>query len=469
MEPRYEATRLIDLGCTLRAAPKLAARERWPRERLERHQREAVDALVRHAVARSPFYAERLAGLIGAAPVELAALPTLDKATLMDRFDDVVCDRRLRGDDLLAHLDGLDHDALYLGEYRAMTTSGSSGRKGLYVYDRAAWRGILGQFFRYTAMAGVRPRLPRRLRVAAIGGGVPTHMTQRVSASVAVGLHRVRPLPATMPLAELVAELNAFQPDFVHAYPSVAVLLVAEQEAGRLRIAPRGMSTGSELLTVETAERIEAVLGVRPVDLYGTTEGLWGCSCEHGHLHLFEDLTVVENVDADGRPVPDGTRGARLLVTSLFNRVQPLIRFELSDVVAFAPEPCPCGRGFRRLEVLDGRADDVLRLPGRDGRPVAVLPTQFGVVTQDRDVREFQVVQEGDGLRLRLALREGVDADAACRRLRDGVRGRLAALGVQAPRVATERVEALERAPGGKVRLVVADRARALAGGTAAV
>jgi phenylacetate-CoA ligase len=98
MELRHEAKRLTDVARAARMARATAPRERWPREQLERHQRAGVDAIVRHAIARSPFYRERFAGRVGAAPVELATLPPLDKATMMERFDDIVCDRRLRRD-----------------------------------------------------------------------------------------------------------------------------------------------------------------------------------------------------------------------------------------------------------------------------------------------------------------------------------------------------------------------------------
>jgi phenylacetate-CoA ligase len=98
MQPHHEAKRLIDVARAARIAGATTQRERWPREQLERHQRAGVDAIVRHAIARSPFYRERFAGLVGAAPVELAALPPLDKATMTERFDDIVCDRRLRRD-----------------------------------------------------------------------------------------------------------------------------------------------------------------------------------------------------------------------------------------------------------------------------------------------------------------------------------------------------------------------------------
>ena len=165
---------------------------------------------------------------------------------------------------------------------------------------------------------------------------------------------------------------------------------------------------------------------------------------------------MLENVDEHGRPVPDGERGARVLVTNLFNRVQPLIRLEVTDLVTLDPAECPCGRSLRRVRAIEGRADDVIWLPG-DGTRVAVHPLQFSVITADRDVREFQVVQRGEGLRLRLTLRDDAAADSAGRRVRERVVGRLTDLGVREARVEVETCPGLERGSGGKFRMVVAD------------
>jgi phenylacetate-coenzyme A ligase PaaK-like adenylate-forming protein len=445
----YRVKRAIDVARALKASRVLAERERWPRERLDAYQRERLTELVRHAAAHAPYYRERLPD----GPVRLGELPMLDKATLMERFDDIVCDRRLRRDALLEHLDGLDHDALYLGEYRVMTTSGSSGRKGLFVYDRAAFLTCASQFLRCNEICGVKPRVPR-LKVAFIGGGAPTHMSRRGAALLSVGVHRVLSLPVTMPVPRLVAALNEFQPDYMNSYPSVAALLADEQLAGRLRIGLERITTSSELRTEEMTARIEEAFGVRPFDVYATTEGLWGCSCEHGEgIHLFEDLALFENVDAAGRPVPDGEPGAQLLVTNLFNRVQPLIRLAVSDMVTIDPEPCSCGRPLRRMRAIDGRADDVLELGG-----VAVHPLQFAVVTADRVVREFQVVQSGERLRLRVVLRERSAVAEATHRLRERVAERLADIGVRGVTIQVETCDEIERSPGGKLRMVVADR-----------
>ena len=458
----YRRRQLADVALAKRDARTLAARETWPRPRLESDRARRLDELARFASARSPFWRSRLAGAFRAdGRLDLAAVPPLAKAEMMESWDAAVTDRRLRRDDLLEHLDGLDHDALWLGEYRAMTTSGSSGLKGLFVYDRPAWRGVLSQFFRYSDFAGIEPRFPRRLRIAAIGGGSPTHMTQRLAASVAVGLHRVLALPVTLPLPRIVAALNDFRPDFLNCYPSIGALLADEQLAGRLTLDLSGMSTSSEWRSPETTALIERAFGVAPTDLYAATEGVWGVACDGGAgVHLFDDMCIVENVDSDGRPVPDGERGDRLLVTNLYNRAQPLLRFEVSDVATLSSEPCACGRTLARMESIDGRADDVLRLPGAAGSSVAVHPVQFGVVTADRDVREFQVVESAGSLCVRVVLRAGADAPAATARIGDRVRERLAAIGVASPAVDVEQLDALERSPAGKLPVVVSAQRR---------
>ena len=442
----YRTKRLQDFATGVRESKALLERERWPRERIERHQRERFEELARHAAERAPFWRKR----IPRGRFELQDLPPTTKTDLMESFDEMVTDGRLRLDDLLVHLDRIRDDQLYLGEYRPMTSSGSSGRKAVFVYDRAGWRGVLTMFLRRSDWNGATPRLPR-LRLALVGGEAPTHMSRRGAQGLNVGVHRLLSLSVTQPLTELVAGLNDFQPNHMNAYPSVMALLADEQLAGRLRLRLDGLSTSSETLSPALRARIEEAFGVRPRDFYATTEGLWGNECPDGWMHLFDDMCIVENVDEDGAPVPPGEVGARLLVTNLFNRALPLIRFEVSDLVEIDPEPCPCGRNLMRVRSLEGRAEEVLRLGG-----VTVHPLQFAVVTADRDVREFQVVQEGNALRLRVALRNG--AGEAPARLRERVEDKLRELGLPRPTVEVETVDALERSPGGKLQMIVPER-----------
>ena len=104
----------------------------------------------------------------------------------------------------------------------------------------------------------------------------------------------------------------------------------------------------------------------RGLNNYGATEtGAYtagGCD-RHTGLHLFEDQIQFEVVDDEYQPVPDGEQGSRLLITNLFNRTQPLIRYELNDLIIRSPDPCPCGRPFPLLKSIEGRSDDVLEMP----------------------------------------------------------------------------------------------------------
>ncbi|MEV6494503.1 AMP-binding protein, partial [Actinoplanes sp. NPDC051633] len=382
-----------------------------------------------------------------------------------EHFDDLVCDPRLRRDPLLDWVGRMPRDQLCLDRYRVMLTSGSSGRPGLFVYDAAGWRSVGAQALRISRWAGLRPSLPRR-RVALLGGAAPFHVSRQVAATMAVGLHRVLSLPVTLPLSQLVQALNQFQPTYLHAYPSVAMWLADEQRAGRLRVKPQSVVTIAELRTPEMTRRLQQAFGVQPFNAYGCTEGLWGSECEHHRgIHLFEDTTLVENVDADGQPVPAGQPGARLLVTNLYNLVQPLIRVEVTDVVTLDPEPCPCGRSLVRAGTIHGRSDDILSLPARDGPAIAIHPLHFALLTRDPDIVEFQVRQHGPALTVLIVPTRSSNAAAAGgasgleRRIQQAVVHKLVDLGIRDPQVTVECRDELPRSAAGKLKLVIADLA----------
>jgi phenylacetate-CoA ligase len=241
--------------------------------------------------------------------------------------------------------------------------------------------------------------------------------------------------------------------------------LADEQHAGRLRMSPRMLVTVGELRTPEMTGRLIDAFGVRPFDVYGCTEGLFGSECEyHQGIHLFEDTTLVENVDGGGRPVPAGQPGARLLVTNLHNLVQPLLRLEVTDLVTLDPDPCPCGRPLVRAAAIHGRSDDLLSLPARAGGRVAVHPLQFALLTGDPDVREFQVRQDGPVIRILIVPRSAAGpttgaGDDVETRLGQAVARQLAQLGARDPQVIVERRHELARSAGGKLKLVIADPA----------
>src|SRR5207253_2555145 len=104
--------------------------------------------------------------------------------------------------------------------------------------------------------------------------------------------------------------------------------------------------------------------GKEPFNQYSATETA-DIAAEHRrcrHMHLFEDLLLAEVVDDCYHPVPRGVYGSRVLVTTLFSRTQPLIRYELNDSVRLSPDTCACGLPFAIVDGIQGRVEDTLSL-----------------------------------------------------------------------------------------------------------
>ena len=421
-----------------------------PREELLALQQRRLVAAARHAAVASPIYRELYAGIELAEDLDVRALPVVTKAMLMERFNEWVTDPRLRRSEVEAHLERVRGDELYLDAYRCMPTGGTTGRKGIFVYDRDEWRRCLAAFLRWSELTGVRPRLGRRMRIATVGATSPLHMTARFAMSIDLGVYALRQLDARTPLCDVVAALNEHRPEQLVAYPSMASLLALEQLEGRLRIAPRVICTSSEVRTEEMTANIRAAWGVEPFDLYGTTESLYAGDCGHHQgMHVFEDLGLMEVVDQRGDPVPDGIAGAKLLATSFIKRTQPVLRYEISDIVALTTAPCPCGRPLARMVSLQGRSDDILRMKGADGRTVAVHPlTLRSPMAALPELRQYKIIHDDDGLHVLVVLRDAIPGDELSRRVDATLRSKLLAAGVASPRLEVVIVAELPREQG---------------------
>jgi phenylacetate-coenzyme A ligase PaaK-like adenylate-forming protein len=248
--------------------------------------------------------------------------------------------------------------------------------------------------------AEARAFVRRGLRAAALvadgdhfAGVVLTETARRRSPRIA---RRVRVFSVLRPLPELVAELNEFQPTVLYGYPSAMLQLAAEQKAGRLRIQPILAVASGESLAATGAAEIEAALGCRATVHYLASEALALTNrCRLGQFHVNADWYIVEPVDKAFQPVPAGELSYTVLVTSLANRVQPLIRYNLGDRVQMIAGQCACGSPFPALRV-EGRSGDVLTFAAADGGTVTVLPLALGTVIEETaGVRRFQAIRTG--------------------------------------------------------------------------
>jgi phenylacetate-CoA ligase len=178
------------------------------------------------------------------------------------------------------------------------------------------------------------------------------------------------------------------------------------------------------------------------------------CEARRG-MHLYEDLLIIEVVDADNHAVPAGVFGERLLVTVLFGRTLPLIRYALHDSVRLAEGRCPCGRPYRLLDRVAGRSEETVSLPGPGGRSVAVHPVVIHGVMDALRVAGWQVLASPGRLTVRLT---GPADSAMDARVAAALRAALARLRVADPDVEIERVASIDRGPTGKAPLIATVR-----------
>jgi len=133
---------------------------------------------------------------------------------------------------------------------------------------------------------------------------------------------------------------------------------------------------GAEPWSEEMRQRIEELLGVDAMDIYGLTEiagpGVAFECTEKNGMHVNEDHIIVEIIDpATGEPLPYGTPG-ELVFTTITKTGQPMIRYRTHDICTLNAEPCACGRTHVRMGRITGRTDDMLIIRG-----VNVFPSQI--------------------------------------------------------------------------------------------
>jgi phenylacetate-coenzyme A ligase PaaK-like adenylate-forming protein len=448
----YEELRQRHLLRAFEVIPELLARLTMPRDELRLHRESALRRIVAHAREHSPWHRDRLAAVEPEKLTEagLGALPTMTKDDLMSHFDAIVTDTRLTRDVVETHLAGLTTDAYLLDEYHVCASGGSSGRRGAFVFDFEGWIVVFASYLRFSLymsqqlLAAAPPSV-----MVMVAADKASHMTSAIGQTFAIpgsSMHRV---PATSPLDRIVERLNDLQPDYLSGYASMIHQLTREAAAGRLRVAPRLVGTTSEPLLPEIRQAIAETWGTPIFNGFGSTEGLMGGSCSAGRgLHLSDDLFVIEPVGARGEPVAPGERAAKIYLTCLYNRVQPLIRYELTDEVTVIDEPCACGITLLRIDDIQGRFDDTFTYAGG----ITVHPFAFrSVLGRERNVAEYQVRQTPRGAEIRVRCDGTIDGAGIAAALR----GKLSEIGLRDPEITITPVEILDRQESGKFRRFV--------------
>ena len=423
----------------------------WSKEAISSERQARLRELLAWAVTHSEFYRRRLAKappFDGFTESDLHELPAMTKADLMENFDGIVTDSRLSLATVEDHIDSLDSDAYLLDWFRAFPTGGTSGQRGVFVYDWEEWITFLCSTTRW--------RLRRSLDTGSSSGGVSIFADRATHISRAMldflhGREAGRPtFSAAMPVAEIVERLNEMRPSSIDTYPSTLRMLVDQARIGDLCIDPAEVATCGEWLSPSLRQDVMQQWGVDIYDYWGTTEGVYAFSCgADASMHLPDDLVILEAVDERGNPVPAGQLADRVLVTNLYNKTLPLIRYEINDAMTVMAEPCSCGSSYSRIGALQGRPSQVFSYP--DGTSLTSLTVPFGALERNRDVTDYQVRQTERGVDVFVYCRSQPDLEALHRDLVAA----LSLAGLADPEVTVRAEPELARLDSGKLRRFV--------------
>ncbi|MGV7222505.1 MAG: phenylacetate--CoA ligase family protein [Nitrospinales bacterium] len=333
----------------------------------------------------------------------------------MGEFDNWLTDHSLTLAQAREHMSHMDNLGVPLGQYAVFRTSGSSGEPAVVVLSSSVLEFVFG-----LSMARLSRRqfkIIRKIDKAGtyliITGGnghfagvgfykLMQHLAPRLAKKITF-------IPAEQLIEKTVKQLNGIgQLGSITTYPSMLEILTREKEAGRLGIELKFIKVAGETFTPELRERAEKAfssLEFHILDAYGCTECLFmAFECDSGRQHVPEDWVILEAVDENKQPVPDGELSASALLTVLANHIQPFIRYEMGDRLRFYRDPCACGSPFRSFQI-EGRQATVVRVGN-----VTLSPLAFDL--EHESALRVQLVQTSEfvfGVRAELLNHENPD------------------------------------------------------------
>jgi phenylacetate-CoA ligase len=393
----------------------LLATQALSREALLRKQRADRDALVRFARDNTPYYARRLAGVD-----DFEALPILRK------------------EEVVAHLPAM----LARGHDPRTTpigyTGGSTGKPLAFFYDETKHELMRAGMMRSYMLSGWLPG--RKIlnfwgaRQDTVSGGVfgNSWWDDFVAAEKTLPAHEID----AAKLHGWVDFIRRYRPTLLQGYASILAALARFVLDEKLTMPASliGVYSTAEVLTAGQRETMERAFGCKVFNQYGSREiPNIACECRHGNMHVWTDMVWLESF------------GGELLVTSLTNRLMPMLRYANGDCGDLLEGACGCGLPFPLMAMGLCRQNDLILAP--DGR--RLHPSFFNrLLYGHTQVRAYQFVQDDPGqVTLRLAADAPLtQADATTMK---------AATAAEGLALVIEHVPAIERTASGKHRFVI--------------
>ncbi|MCP4178275.1 MAG: phenylacetate--CoA ligase family protein [bacterium] len=376
--------------------PDSAARLDWPRYKILKHQATELGKLIKHAKLNSSWYREKYRD-INPEDVNLNninQLPVLTKKEVMDNWDDIVCDKTITRKIAEEHQrkcrDGIISNPYYKDHYLFYSTGGSSGSRGLFVRTKELVETYGCIMFRHDYRDELKS-FPGIRRVAVIVSPSRLHSSAQQATLIFREYMEILYVSATTPLELICNKLNKFQPTHIVGFSSIVNQLALLQLRNHLNITPFKITVGAEMLDEDGADNFMNAWGIICNNILSSTEtGPMAVEDEtHSGMILAEDYNIFETVNRNFTATDRIDDIAKLVVTHFPNRVLPLIRYVLDDIVDI-------GKNFSNYRVINkllGRCDDYFTYNDIHLHPICFRH----VLGQTSEIIEYQVFQTKKG------------------------------------------------------------------------
>jgi phenylacetate-CoA ligase len=406
----------------------LLAHEALSAEQLQHYQQQQFNAMVRFAIRHTDYYRYSYQGIAGP-DFDPAELPVLTRQAVAEQRDALVAGGPGQAGMKLAY------------------TGGSTGKPLAYYYNDEKTEQMRAGMMRSYRWAGWRPGdkvlnfwgARQDIRKSRKPGD---RLRRYAAAEQTLGTYEF----TETDLLDWARHVQSWKPVLLQGYASVLAELAQFVRHHNMRMPAtiKGVFTTAEVLYDWQRAAIESAFSCPVFNQYGSREvPNIGLQCTHGNFHVFSDLVKLESIPVDGEH--------RLLVTSLTNRVMPMIRYELGDLGRLREGQCSCGSPFPLLSLDVCRKNDLIVTPG--GR--RIYPAYFVHLLDGLSgIRQFQFVQTGPGsIVLKLCARQDV-VDLVGQALQSRLQTDLGSdMSFQ-----LERVAAIPRSRSGKHRFVTGMR-----------
>jgi phenylacetate-CoA ligase len=147
----------------------------------------------------------------------------------------------------------------------------------------------------------------------------------------------------------------------------------------------------SEMLFDDDKLLLEKQFGVPVVNEYGASElDLIAFQNPNGEWQINSETLFVEILDENNIVLPNGTEG-RVVITSLYNKAHPFIRYDIGDV-GILDERSTIKKPL--LKKLIGRTNDIAVLPsGKKSPGLTFYYVTKSIIEDDGNVKEFIIKQ----------------------------------------------------------------------------